>query len=50
MGVKTAEIMASTPAWMADRIPAYKEWRYHTTPFPAAAEMGTDMMNKVAIN
>jgi len=50
VGVKTSEIMASTPAWMAERIPAYKEWRYHSTPFPAAAEMGTDMMNKVAIN
>lgn len=50
VGVKTSEIMASTPAWMAERIPTYKEWRYHSTPFPAAAEMGTDMMNKVAIN
>lgn len=50
VGIKTAEIMASTPAWMADRIPAYKEWRYHSTPFPAACEMGADMMNKVAIN
>lgn len=49
-GIKTAEIMASTPKWLCDVIPAYKDWRYNTTPFPAAAEMGKDMLNKIAIN
>lgn len=49
VGLKVSEIMASTPKWMCEKIPAYKEWRYDTTPFPAACEYGTDMMNKIEI-
>lgn len=49
-GKLVSEIMAGTPLWMTEVIPEYKDWRYHTTPFPAAAEYGKDMMNKVAIN
>lgn len=45
-----SDIMAGTPLWMCMVIPAYKDWRYDTTPFPAAAEMGKDMLNKIAIN
>ena len=26
--------------------PEYKDWRYDTTSFPAACEMGKNMMNK----
>lgn len=36
-------IMEGTPKWMTERIPALKEWNYHTTPFPAAAELGVSM-------
>lgn len=49
VGLKVSEIMASTPKWMCEKIPAYKEWRYDTTPFPAACEYGMDMMNKIEI-
>ena len=48
-GKITKEIMESTPKYLAEVIPAYKEWNYHTTPFPAEAEYGVDMMNKVSI-
>ena len=41
--------MESTPSWMTEIIPALKEWRYDTTPFPAAAEYGVNMMDKVDI-
>ena len=40
------EIMESTPKWLCERIPAYKDWRYDTTPFPAAGEYGLNMMEK----
>lgn len=39
-------LMETTPAWIAERIPAYKDWNYHTTPFPAEAEIGHNMMDK----
>ena len=39
-------IMETTPAWIAERIPAYKDWNYHTTPFPAEAEIGHNLMEK----
>jgi len=39
-------IMESTPAWLTEKIPALKDWSYHTTPFPAAAEQGSSMAIK----
>lgn len=45
-GKAVAAIMADTPKQMCARMPAYKEWRYDTTPFPAAAEFGVDMAHK----
>jgi DNA polymerase I-like protein with 3'-5' exonuclease and polymerase domains len=46
-GKVTQEILEDTPSWLASIIPAYKEWNYHTTPFPAVAEYGANMMDKV---
>lgn len=40
------DIMESTPAWLAEKIPALKDYNYHTTPFPAAAEQGSSMAIK----
>ncbi|AYR04371.1 DNA polymerase [Acinetobacter phage vB_AbaP_APK14] len=48
-GKLVQEIMESTPKYMAEIIPALKEWRYDTTPFPAAAEYGINMMDKVDV-
>ncbi|HCH9020331.1 TPA: hypothetical protein NNS98_004536 [Salmonella enterica] len=48
-GKLVKEIMESTPKYMAEIIPALKEWRYDTTPFPAAAEYGINMMDKVDV-
>lgn len=48
-GKLVKEIMESTPKFLTEVIPAYKDWNYHTTPFPAEAEYGVDMMNKVSI-
>lgn len=48
-GALVRDIMEATPKWLAEVIPAYKDWGYDTTPFPAAAEFGTNMMNKVDI-
>ncbi|QFG06937.1 DNA polymerase I [Acinetobacter phage vB_AbaP_APK48] len=48
-GALVREVMESTPKWMTAIIPALKEWRYDTTPFPAAAEYGVNMMDKVDI-
>lgn len=45
-GRKVREIMAATPKMLAEFIPELKEYNYHTTPFPAAAEQGADMGNK----
>jgi len=45
-GNQVAEIMASTPKYMCDKMPGYKAWRYDTTPFPAVAEFGSNMMEK----
>lgn len=48
-GALVRTIMEETPKWLTEQIPAYKDWNYHTTPFPAAAECGVDMMNKTHI-
>ncbi|QNO11440.1 putative DNA polymerase [Acinetobacter phage Aristophanes] len=48
-GALVRTIMEGTPKWLTEQIPAYKDWNYHTTPFPAAAELGINMMNKVHI-
>ncbi|YP_009949086.1 DNA polymerase [Acinetobacter phage SWH-Ab-3] len=48
-GKLVKEIMESTPKYMAEIIPALKEWRYDTTPFPAQAEYGINMMDKVDV-
>lgn len=48
-GALVRDIMEATPKWLAEVIPAYKDWGYDTTPFPAAAEYGTNMMNKVDV-
>lgn len=48
-GALVRTIMEETPKWLTEKIPAYKDWNYHTTPFPAAAECGVDMMNKTHI-
>lgn len=45
-GRKVREIMAATPKLLAEFIPELKEYNYHTTPFPAAAEQGQNMGNK----
>ena len=44
VGKVIADIMISTPTWMCERIPAYKDWNYHTTPFTASGEYGISMM------
>ena len=48
-GALVRDIMESTPKYLAEVIPALKEWNYHITPFPAAAEYGTNMMSKVDV-
>lgn len=48
-GALVRTIMEETPKWLTEKIHAYKDWNYHTTPFPAAAECGVDMMNKTHI-
>lgn len=42
-------IMEATPKYLAEVIPALKDWNYHVTPFPAAAEYGINMMSKVDV-
>ncbi len=49
-GALVRTIMEETPKWLTEQIPAYKDWNYHTTPFPAAAEQGLNMMNKLHID
>lgn len=39
-------IMEETPKWLAETIPALKDWAYDKTPFPAAAEQGASMAIK----
>lgn len=41
------QIMSSTPAYMQEVMPAYAEWRYASTPWPAVAEQGANMMEKL---
>ena len=48
-GAKVRDLMEATPAYLCELMPNYKDWRYDTTPFPAAAEMGVNMMNKTDI-
>ena len=38
--------METTPKVMCETMPAYKDWQYDTTPFPAAAEFGLNMLDK----
>lgn len=45
-GSLVQQIMEATPKWLAEVIPAYKDWRYDSTPFPAAGEYGANMMEK----
>lgn len=45
-GSLVQQIMEATPKWLAELIPAYKDWRYDSTPFPAAGEYGANMMEK----
>lgn len=45
-GALVRDIMEATPKYLAEAIPALKEWNYQTTPFPAQAECGVNMMNK----
>ena len=49
-GTLVKRIMEETPTWLTEQIPEYKDWNYHTTPFPAAAEQGLNMMNKLHID
>lgn len=46
VGKYVAWLMADTPRYMCELIPAYKAWGYDTTPFPAVAEFGLNMMSK----
>ena len=48
-GAKVREIMEATPRAMCSTMPGYRDWRYDTTPFPAAAEFGMNMMDKESI-
>lgn len=45
-GALVRDIMEATPEYLSEAIPALKDWNYHITPFPAAAEFGTNMMSK----
>lgn len=45
-GAMVKKIMEETPKAMCTTMPSYREWRYDTTPFPAAAEQGLNMMDK----
>ena len=45
-GTKIQQIMEETPNWLSEQIPTYKDWRYDTTPFPAAGEYGLNMLEK----
>lgn len=45
-GKMVEQIMNSTPRDMCRTIPAYTNWRYDTTPFPAVAEYGPSMYDK----
>lgn len=49
-GTLVREIMEGTPKWLAEKIPALKDWSYHTTPFPAVAEYGRSMAEKIHIH
>ena len=48
-GLLVQRIMEETPKAMCEVMPEYKDWRYDTTPFPAACEMGKNMMSKHSI-
>ena len=45
-GAMVKKIMEETPKAMCSTMPSYREWRYDSTPFPAAAEFGKNMMDK----
>jgi hypothetical protein len=48
-GAHVRDIMETTPRYIAEIMPAYKAWNYHTTPFKAVAEMGPSMADKEKI-
>ena len=45
-GKYVANLMETTPKYMCEIIPGYKDWRYHTTPWPAVPEFGRNMHEK----
>ena len=45
-GKYVQHLMETTPKVMCETMPAYKDWQYDTTPFPAAAEFGLNMLDK----
>ena len=49
-GTLVKEIMESTPKWLTTQIPEYKDWQYHTTPFPAEFEVGYNMLEKATLD
>lgn len=49
-GKLLSTIMADTPKQLCEVIPELIKYRYDTTPFPAAAEYGINMADKVSIN
>lgn len=49
-GKEIRDIMAYAPKYLAEQIPEYQDWDYHVTPFPAAAEYGVNMADKVNID
>lgn len=49
-GAMVRQIMEGTPKAMCSTMPSYREWRYDWVPFPAAAEQGVNMMDKVHID
>lgn len=48
-GKLLSTIMAETPKQLCEVIPELIKYRYDTTPFPAAAEYGVNMADKVSI-
>lgn len=45
-GLKVAELMGSTPKYIAEILPNYKQWGYDTIPFPAVPEYGHNLYEK----
>lgn len=49
-GKAVQQIMEYAPQYMAEVVPALRDWRYHEVPFPAAAEQGPNMYAKTHIH